>query len=62
MDSHIPIYNCELLEIAVDNMSVCYPEDEGLYSNDMDIFKRLQIGIYEELIPVAFTVYEEIIT
>jgi len=60
VDAIVPIYNSELLEIALDNMSVCFAEDEGLYSNDMDIFKRLQIGIYEQLLPIAHEVFGRI--
>jgi|GEM_PF-6409018 len=61
VDSFIPIYYSDILNLAKDNMAICYPEDEGLYTNDINIFTRLQIGTYEQLMPIAYGVLDKII-
>lgn len=53
-DSHVPIYYSELAQCLADDTSLAELEDEGLAEGVTDVFKRIQIAIYERLSNVAY--------
>lgn len=48
-DSHVPIYNSTLAELLADDPGLATLDDPGLVSPDADIWKRIQVAIYERL-------------
>jgi hypothetical protein len=49
-DSAVPIYNSTLAELLADDQSLAQVDDPGLVSEDADIWKRIQVAIYERLL------------
>lgn len=48
-DSYVPIYYSELAQCLADDISLAELDDEGLAEGVTDVFKRIQIAIYERL-------------
>jgi hypothetical protein len=53
-DNHVPIYYAEIAQCLADDTSLAELEDEGLAEGVTDVFKRIQIAIYERLSNVAY--------
>jgi len=58
-DSHVPIYNSTLAELLADDQSLATLDDPGLVSEDADIWKRIQVAIYERLLNEANEWYRD---
>ena len=52
-DNHVPIYYSDIAQCLADDTSLAELEDEGLAEGVTDVFKRIQIAIYERLSNVA---------
>ena len=52
-DNHVPIYYSDIAQCLADETSLAELEDEGLAEGVTDVFKRIQIAIYERLSNVA---------
>ncbi|MEY4718975.1 MAG: mimic ocr, partial [Pseudomonadota bacterium] len=59
-DSRVPIYYSELAQCLADDTSLAELEDEGLAEGVTDVFKRIQIAIYERLSGVAYQWLSEV--
>jgi hypothetical protein len=53
-DNHVPIYYSAIAQCLADDTSLAELEDEGLAEGVTDVFKRIQIAIYERLSNVAY--------
>jgi hypothetical protein len=53
-DNHVPIYYSDIAQCLADDTSLAELEDEGLAEGVTDVFKRIQIAIYERLSNVAY--------
>ncbi len=52
-DNHVPIYYSAIAQCLADDTSLAELEDDGLAEGVTDVFKRIQIAIYERLSNVA---------
>ena len=59
-DNYIPIYNHDLACYLANDFSLAYVEDEGLIEGCTDIFKIIQMSIYERLSCIAYEKFEEL--
>lgn len=48
-DGFVPVYNAQLAEMLANDTSLAELDDEGLGEGVTNIFKRLQIAVYERL-------------
>ena len=53
-DSYVPIYYNDIAQCLVDDTSLAELDDEGLAEGVTDVFKRIQIAIYERLSNTAY--------
>lgn len=53
-DSYVSIYYRELAQCLADDTSLAELDDEGLAEGVTDVFKRIQIAIYERLSNAAY--------
>ena len=59
-DSWIPIYNSDLAKLLADNPELGIIEDSGLIDlENINIFKIIQVSIYESLSQIAYEWLEE---
>ncbi len=59
-DSTVPVYNADRLECLTDDNSLAYLDDTGLVADDADIYTRIGVAIYEQLLQHGYTYWEEI--
>jgi hypothetical protein len=59
VDGAIPIYYSELAEMLADDNSLAYVDDSGLLPEKPDVWKIIQLSIYEILIQEAYETWEE---
>jgi hypothetical protein len=53
-DGWVPVYYRDLAACLMDDVSLAELDDEGLAEGVTDVFKRIQIAIYERLSSAAF--------
>ena len=60
VDGMIPVYYSQLAECLNDNYTLAEVEDEGLLPEKADVWKIIQVSLYEQLSHVAFEwLYEQ---
>lgn len=59
IDNAIPIYNSDLADLLSDNNDLAEVDDYGLIEGVTDVWKIIQMSIYEKLSSYAYEVYEE---
>ena len=58
-DGWIPVYNGDLVDLLSDNMSLGYPDDNGIVDGVTNVFDFLIATVSEALTLHAFSVYED---
>lgn len=53
-DGRVPVYYHDLARCLADDISLAELDDEGLAEGITDVFKRIQIAIYERLSAAAY--------
>ena len=60
VDSSIPVYYSQLVELLADNHDLAYVDDQGLIdTKDINVFKIIQTSAYEQLSQIAYGWLEE---
>lgn len=59
-DSTVPVYNADRLECLQSDQSLAYLDDPGLCADDADIYTRIGVAIYEQLIQHGSTYWDEL--
>lgn len=60
VDNAIPIYYSDLARMLADDTSLASVDDEGLVEGVNDVFKIIQIAIYERLSQAAHAKFDEL--
>ncbi len=59
-DSTVPVYNADRVECLQDDASLAYLDDPGLCADDADIYSRIGIAIYEQLLQHGSKYWDEL--
>ena len=59
-DSTVPIYNSDRADILSNDPELGHLEDPGLCADDADIFTRIGVAIYEQLVNHAHSYWSEL--